>query len=117
MVETNYVHISCSSRNTQWKNTVKEYYHRNIGLPLRNFGAGWPLYSPVPDLEILYEVNLNFRFTANISNVWVKTCPFMIETGRYENLEVADRTCPFCGKVEDEKHAIFECNVYNDLRE
>ena len=40
-----------------------------------------------------------------------------IETGKYVNLEVGDRTCPFCGKVEDEKHVILECNVYTDLRE
>ena len=43
--------------------------------------------------------------------------PLRIETGMFENLEVGDRTCPFCGEVEDEKHAILERNVYNDLRE
>ncbi|XP_053395610.1 uncharacterized protein LOC128555864 [Mercenaria mercenaria] len=43
--------------------------------------------------------------------------PLRIETGRYENLPVAARTCPFCvSLVEDEIHTLFFCPMYNDLR-
>ena len=45
--------------------------------------------------------------------------PIRIETGRYEGLNVESRVCPFCNNnsVESELHVMFNCNVYNDLRE
>ena len=47
--------------------------------------------------------------------------PLRIETGRYEGLPIHRRTCPFCSVnndnvIESEYHALFECNLYNDLR-
>ena len=42
--------------------------------------------------------------------------PLKIETGRYENLVVEERICPFCSNIEDEMHVILDCSVYNDLR-
>lgn len=43
--------------------------------------------------------------------------PIRIETGRYENISVDDRKCPFCKiHVEDECHVILECPIYHDLR-
>ena len=43
-----------------------------------------------------------------------------IETGRYEGgvqLAVVNRKCWFgCDTIEDEKHVIFECDLYKDLR-
>lgn len=42
--------------------------------------------------------------------------PIRIETGRYENLRLDDRKCPFCNVIEDEHHVLLECAIYNDLR-
>ncbi len=43
--------------------------------------------------------------------------PLRLETGRYEQLPINDRRCPFCpSQVEDEYHALFNCSVYSDLR-
>ncbi len=43
--------------------------------------------------------------------------PLRIETGRYENLDVHDRVCPFCdNEIENETHVILECSIYNDVR-
>ena len=42
--------------------------------------------------------------------------PIRIETGRFENLNIENRTCPFCQPTETESHIIFECVVYEDLR-
>ena len=41
-----------------------------------------------------------------------------IETGRYRNLAIHERTCDVCegGYVEDEKHFICKCNFYDDIR-
>ena len=42
--------------------------------------------------------------------------PIRIETGRYENLELKDRKCPFCNVVETETHVILNCTLYSDIR-
>ena len=42
--------------------------------------------------------------------------PIRIQTGRFENLEVNQRLCPFCNSVEDESHVILHCDSYIDLR-
>ena len=45
------------------------------------------------------------------------TAPIRIETGRYQQLSVNERLCPFqCGVVETEAHVLAECQVYEDLR-
>lgn len=38
------------------------------------------------------------------------TAPIRIETGRFENLEVIDRVCPFCNSVVI--HVILHCDTY-----
>ena len=43
--------------------------------------------------------------------------PLKIETGRYENIPLNQRNCPFCDKVETELHAMLECQLYDDLRQ
>ena len=44
--------------------------------------------------------------------------PLLIESGRYQGLTLQERTCKFCAKdqIEDEKHALLECDLYDDLR-
>ena len=43
--------------------------------------------------------------------------PLRIETGRYEGLPEAERTCTFCkDHVEDEIHTLFDCHLYNEIR-
>ena len=39
----------------------------------------------------------------------------MIEKGRYQGIEVANRTCDM-QRVEDEYHFLLECPKYDDLR-
>ena len=44
--------------------------------------------------------------------------PLKIETGRYENRPIENRTCPFCCNiVEDEIHVVLNCPQYNIVRE
>lgn len=43
--------------------------------------------------------------------------PIRIETGKYENFSVEKLVCPFCPNyVEDEKHVLLNCALYDDLR-
>ena len=38
----------------------------------------------------------------------------LIEQGRYSKLEVAERLCKKCNKVEDEIHFLIECKLYDN---
>ena len=41
----------------------------------------------------------------------------MIEKGRYENMQLNDRRCPFCpDQIENEFHFLIKCPVYTELR-
>ena len=44
--------------------------------------------------------------------------PLKIETGRFQNTPLAQRTCDYCPEkgIEDEYHYIFKCSFYNELR-
>ena len=43
--------------------------------------------------------------------------PLRLETGRYENLAVSQRTCFNCNEsVESERHVLFHCPLYDDLQ-
>ena len=41
-----------------------------------------------------------------------------IETGRYKSVPIDNRICKLCNLnlVEDEKHILFTCTLYNDIR-
>ena len=45
--------------------------------------------------------------------------PLRLETGRFLDEKVEERTCKLCnsGAVEDEMHFLFSCNTYNDIRQ
>jgi hypothetical protein len=42
-----------------------------------------------------------------------------VETGRFVNLALENRTCEICDSVsvEDQCHFLFECEKYHELRE
>ena len=43
--------------------------------------------------------------------------PLNIEIGRYTNLAIEDRLCPFCLNItEDETHVMLNCGMYDDIR-
>ena len=47
-----------------------------------------------------------------------RVAPLRIETGRYVNLPVSERICPFCNDwVETEMHGLLKCPLYSQIRE
>ncbi len=54
-----------------------------------------------------------------ISQLRLGILPLHIETGRYSNLRIEDRTCLICNSndVENEDHFLFNCNFYSTERD
>ena len=48
---------------------------------------------------------------------WRLSCiPLEVETGRYKGVERENRLCPFCDVLEDEEHALYRCEAYEEIR-
>ena len=62
--------------------------------------------------------NLNNFERSLIAKLRSGTLPLAIETGRFRNIDVENRTCTMCDQnlIEDEKHFICICSLYHDLR-
>ena len=92
----------------------EHFYSREILLYfawacLRN-EASWGHPSQAAKLPIMStEISAFAKFRCGVA-------PIRIETGRYEGLSIEERICPFCSDIEDEKHVLLDCKVYNDLR-
>ena len=56
------------------------------------------------------------KHRAALSKFRCGVAPIRVETGRYENLALNDRLCPFCNTVESEIHVLFYCRLYNIIR-
>ena len=62
----------------------------------------------------------NYSIRSCMSKLRLSSHCLKIETGRHTKpkLDIKDRLCTHCnqGKLEDEKHLIFECSLYVNLR-
>ena len=56
-------------------------------------------------------------YISHIAKFRCGVAPLKIETGRYQSLNIEERTCFNClSKVEDEVHVLIECPLYQDIR-
>ena len=109
---------------------VKYYQELNDNNRTQNFdekkrscanatGTYTTRYTELTDLNYcpaLYESYMREDLRILITR-WRLSCfDLAIETGRYDGTEAAERLCPFCDVVEDEKHVIYDCRAYNTLR-
>ena len=62
--------------------------------------------------------NLSRSERSFIAQLRAGVLPLKIETGRYVGIPVEERLCLCCPSqsVEDELHFVFECNLYNSIR-
>lgn len=82
----------------------------------RNKLRTYQLFKTEYKVEEYCKIVLPLKHRSAFSKFRCGVAPLRIETGRYENLNINERLCPFCDAVEDEKHVILKCNVYTDLR-
>ncbi len=61
--------------------------------------------------------NIPIRYRSAFAKFRCGVAPLKIETGRYERKELDERLCINCDNVEDEKHVLLKCPLYEDLRQ
>ena len=99
-----------------WKFKVNSEHgtRRNTGNKLRKYKLLKDDYRAEQYCKILMSQSHRAAFAKFRAGV----APLRIETGRYEGLHQSRRVCPFCPDyVEDEYHVIFDCDLYNELRQ
>ena len=57
------------------------------------------------------------RHRAAFSKFRCEVATLRIEKGRFENIPLEERKCPFCDNVESEQHVLLYCCMYDDLRD
>lgn len=82
----------------------------------RNKLRTYKLFKSVYETEAYCKLPMPICHRAAYAKFRCGVAPIRIETGRFENLEVAQRLCHFCSEIEDEKHVILNCSAYRDLR-
>jgi hypothetical protein len=70
----------------------------------------------LPELYVVKNMPRYYR--QSLAKLRSCTLPIHIETGRFAKIPLNERVCVFCHKnqVEDEKHFLLDCDLYNDLR-
>ena len=86
--------------------------HGNGGNKLRTYR----LFKSELKVEDYCKIVLPLKHRSAFAKFRCGVAPLRIETGRYENLFVEERLCPFCNCVEDEIHVMLVCSVYDDIR-
>ncbi len=63
-------------------------------------------------------MNLTQQERSILAQFRLGTLPLEIELGRFVNKKIEERICNICrSDVEDEKHFLFDCNLYQQNRE
>ena len=68
--------------------------------------------------EKYVKINLSHSERSVLAQTRLGILPLHVETGRFTNTPLNDRTCVICqsNAIEDEFHFLFECDAYDELR-
>ena len=71
------------------------------------------------NVENFVKYNLTPSERSLVSQYRMVILPLAIETGWFQGVKLEEHLCICCnsGAVEDEVHFMFDCSLYNDLRE
>jgi hypothetical protein len=94
-----------NKQSDSWLNTVKN-------KPKLRFYA---LFKEHFYVEKYVCINLSSSERSVLAQLRLGILPLHIETGRFVNTKLEDRTCKICNSVnvEDECHFLFECKAYD----
>lgn len=83
----------------------------------RNKLRTYCMYKYEFETENYCKIILPLRHRAAFAKFRCGVAPLRIETGRYENIAFEDRKCNYCDNIETETHVLFECQLYEDIRQ
>ncbi len=121
-IERPISHILVGTMREAALSEFKLNWYRNINNETGPTGRGGNKLRTYCLLKDKFEVEqycrmiLPLRHRSAFAKFRCGVAPLRIETGRYENKPLDQRTCYFCNTVENEIHVIFHCNMYDDLR-
>jgi hypothetical protein len=105
-----------TSLESEWQDSINKpgNHKKNEGNKLRTYATFKSQFQFEP-----YLIHVrNRQHRRSLCQFRTSCHKLNIERGRYHNIRVADRICPFCNqnKVEDEMHFFLECPLYDDER-
>ena len=70
------------------------------------------------ETELYVKMNLTSVERSYLAQLRFGILPLNVEVGRYRSIKLEDRKCEVCDMncVEDEKHFLFKCTKYQELR-
>ena len=76
------------------------------------------IFNNIPMTESYVSMNLSSIEQSYLAQLRLGILPLENETGRYKSVPIDNRKCKLCNLnlVEDEKHILFTCTLYNDIR-
>ena len=76
------------------------------------------IFKNIPVTESYVSMNLSSIEQSYLAQLRLGILPMEIETGRYKSVTIDNRICKLfnLNLVEDEKHILFTCTLYNDIR-
>lgn len=95
--------------STKWQNEIQNVSKLRTYRQIKfNFGC-----------EDYLNLNLKKFERSMLSQLRTGILPLRVETGRYIGEPAEQRICKFCqtNNVEDERHFLLYCNLYDDIRQ
>ena len=76
------------------------------------------LFKETMDIENYIKYNLSSSERSAMAQFRFGILPLNIETGRFRNQALDERLCTLCefNEIEDESHFLFQCSLYDELR-
>ena len=114
-INQNYVKYDCSFMQ-RFKETVVDSFWQENNANIQELSKN-RLYRNLnlESIDYLHLLPNNFIRIA-ITKLRLGSHYFLIERGRWKNLELIDRQCITCDDIEDEFHIVMCCKKYKDLR-
>ncbi len=98
------------------------HWHSNLFNDTRAAGGNklrtYRLFKGNYGTERYISNDLPFHHRSAFAKFRCGVAPLRLETGRYEGIPLDSRLCFNClDQIESEMHVIFECSLYNDIRD
>jgi hypothetical protein len=97
------------------QNFTQYWQNQLLSKPKLRF---YRIYKTVPTVENYVLLNLSSVERSYMAQLRLGILPIEVETGRFRSIPLENRICKLCNldTIENEKHILFKCSLYNDIR-